>query len=195
MQPRELTELLKQPRYRASIRRAIPELIISRPLTLDELVVLFLAEHEVKVRPVDADISPSGLTTGLISGTIGAQWAAANAHLTQQKKAAALQEWTSWKQWAMGHADFSAFKQKHRDQHEQAVALQQEIWAKTETQQRISELIANADQAELVAKRHSLKVGLAVIVGILAVAGFLALTDKFSQPTNHPPSQHEERSN
>lgn len=190
----ELAGLLGHPGYNAAIRREIPELIISRPLTLDEMVVLFLAEHEVKVRPVDADISPSGLTTGLISGTIGAEWAAANAHLTQQKKAAALQEWTSWKQWAMGHADFPGFKQKHREQHEQAVALQQATWAKPETQQRVSELINAANHAELDAQKGAAQLVLVMVAVVSVVSGILVVTSNW-RPASYTPSTPVERSN
>jgi hypothetical protein len=191
----ELAELLRQPRYSAAIRREIPELIISRSLTLDELVVLFLAEHEVKVMPVDADISPSGLTTGLISGAIGADWAAANAHLTQQKRAAALQEWTSWKQCAMGHADCPAFKQKQREKHEQAVALQQETWSKPETQQRLAELITAADQAEKDVMKNAIQMSLVMFAVVAFFAGFLVITDKLHRPANYQPSQSLEQSN
>ena len=190
----ELADLLRQPRYYAVIRREIPELIISRPLSLDELVVLFLAEHEVKVMPVDADISPSRLTTGLISGAIGADWAVANAHLTHQKKAAALQEWTSWKQWAMGHADFSAFKQKHREQHEQALSLQQKTWSMPETHQRLSELLTAVDKATKDERKTAMQLSFVMLVVVVISAGLLAMADRSNRPANYAPRQSLEHS-
>lgn len=85
---------------------------------VDQMVVLFLRGHDVDVRP------PSGTkagdaVAGAFFGAFGPAASFAGSHLRQQETIAALQEWTSWKQWALGHSDWPAFKEKIRHDHEE----------------------------------------------------------------------------
>ena len=80
--------------------------------SVDEVVSSFLREHDVFVTPVGSSISASPLTSGLMGGLGGPMAVGMNQALTAQTKGAALQEWTSWKQWALSHPDFKEYKQK-----------------------------------------------------------------------------------
>ena len=77
--------------------------------SLDEIVVEFLRRHDVDVSPVSSKTGPSPLANAAM-GAMGPTYVAVNTHLTQQQKSAALQEWTSWKQWALSHREFPEFK-------------------------------------------------------------------------------------
>ena len=77
----------------------------------DQLVVLFLREHDVDARP-PAGTKTGDAISGAFFGAVGPAASFAGSHLRQQEKIAAMQEWTSWKQWALGHADWPAFKEK-----------------------------------------------------------------------------------
>ena len=80
--------------------------------SVDEVVSSFLRKHDVFVTPVGSNISASPLTSGLMGGLGGPMAVGMNQALTAQTKGAALQEWTSWKQWALSHQDFKEYKQK-----------------------------------------------------------------------------------
>ena len=78
--------------------------------TLDQIVVSFLTLHDVSVRPVNFS-QGSNVSAALIAATYGPLMMSQNAMMKGQAKAASLQEWTSWKQWALSHPDFQAFKE------------------------------------------------------------------------------------
>lgn len=99
-----------------------------RKFTIDELVCTFLALHDVEVVPVGADIHMSrgeatllgaafGLTNPVVWDTM-----ATGAQMKQDARIAARQEWNSWKQWALSHADWQAFKAKANADYEAAQA-------------------------------------------------------------------------
>jgi hypothetical protein len=77
----------------------------------DQLVVLFLKEHDVEASPPAGTTSGDALS-GAFFGAMGPAASFAGSHLRQQEKIAAMHEWTSWKQWAIGHADWPAFKER-----------------------------------------------------------------------------------
>ena len=80
--------------------------------SVDDVVSSFLRKHDVFVTPVGSNISASPLTSGLMGSLGGPMAVGMNQALTAQTKGAALQEWTSWKQWALSHPDFKEYKQK-----------------------------------------------------------------------------------
>lgn len=109
--------------YSASLKafQSLPGLVQARLInddmapiaySVDEVVSSFLRKHDVFVTPVGSNISASPLTSGVMGGLGGPMAAGMNQALTAQTKGAALQEWTSWKQWALSHQDFKEYKQK-----------------------------------------------------------------------------------
>jgi hypothetical protein len=88
----------------------------------DQLVILFLKEHDVDARPPAGTASGDALS-GAFFGAMGPAASFAGSHLRQQEKIAAMQEWTSWKQWAIGHADWPAFKDRLKQDYNANQAL------------------------------------------------------------------------
>lgn len=140
--------ILRNPRYRKRILSQLPELCVDPLPPVDAVVVAFLAQHDVFVTPVGSNISPTALTSGALAGAVGPGWAVANAHITQQKKAAALQEWTSWKQWALTQPAFEEFRANTVAEHAWQTAQAGELWSIPETQERVRELIEEADRQD-----------------------------------------------
>jgi hypothetical protein len=79
--------------------------------SLDAVISGFLRKHDVFVTPVGSNISSSRVMSGVMGGLGGPLAVGMNQALTAQVKGAALQEWTSWKQWALSHQDFKEYKQ------------------------------------------------------------------------------------
>lgn len=98
------------------IRKEHPDLVEQEVPPLDWVVVKFLEEHDVQVKPVSMGDPRTGgerAADALVGGLAGPFAVAMQTGLRGQEKAVAAQEWTSWKQWALSHADFPAFKEKH----------------------------------------------------------------------------------
>ena len=100
------------------IKRAFPEFkaLGARP-SLDSIVVAFLEKYEVYVTPATTSDRRTGGEAasdaffGAMSGATGNhEYAADAAIIRNQAKGAAVQEWTQWKQWALDHKDFEAFR-------------------------------------------------------------------------------------
>lgn len=97
--------------------RKFPELRYGPAPTIDAIVVEFLRQHDVFVKPTGSNLNASGGSTMLMAAAGGPIAVAANQGITAQKKAAALQEWTSWKQWTLSHADWPEFKKKYEQEY------------------------------------------------------------------------------
>ena len=98
------------------IRKEHPDLVEQEVPPLDWVVVKFLEEHDVQAKPVSMGDPRTGgqrAADALVGGLAGPFAVAMQTGLRGQEKAVAAQEWTSWKQWALSHADSPAFKDKH----------------------------------------------------------------------------------
>ncbi len=76
-----------------------PELQKVPLVSLDKIIVKFLKQFDVNIKP--ANTQEINLGTGFKGGLIGIA-----------KKKAEVEEWTKWKQWALSHEDFPEFKNK-----------------------------------------------------------------------------------
>ena len=93
------------------IYRDHPELKPVPIKSLDTVVIEFLKIHDVEVMP-PKNSRAGGAIAGAITGAFGPD-VGGDAFLIQgQNKQTNLQEWTSWKQWALSHKDFPEFKKK-----------------------------------------------------------------------------------
>jgi len=80
--------------------------------SLDSVVVEFLKKYEVFVKPMTSgtrDVK-GDITSGVITGVLGADVGMDAYGVTGQKKQTEVQEWTQWKQWALNHKDFEDFR-------------------------------------------------------------------------------------
>ena len=104
-----------------------------------------------------------GVITGLnpIAG-------AANIGLKQMGQNSKLQEWTSWKQWALGHADWNTFWESNKDQY-----LRQQ--AEKEANE-LEQLIAKKNSKEPGAASYMRRWGITSLVfGQFCYFGFLEI--------------------
>lgn len=89
---------------------------------LDDVVCLYLEErHHVKTTPVSSCTGPSRGTNALMGAVGGPLAMGMNAALTNQQKSTQLQEWLTWKTFALQQPDFPAYKQTFMDEHQQAL--------------------------------------------------------------------------
>lgn len=95
---------------RRFVAQKFPHLIKQKEPTIDQLVVLFLKEHDVFVRPPDGTGRINDALAGAITGVYGIEAGATASIASNQNKIAAKQEWTSWKQWTLNHPDWKDFK-------------------------------------------------------------------------------------
>ena len=99
------------------IQEKRPDLRYRAVPTLNNAIVEFLKKYEVFVKPAttgkvtSGDIA-SGAIAGAIGGLAGADVGGDAVIIGGQKKQTEVQEWTQWKQWALNHNDFEAFKKE-----------------------------------------------------------------------------------
>jgi hypothetical protein len=104
------------------IKRACPEFkgLQEKP-SIDSIVVEFLERYEVYVKPASSAQGRSAgdrLSDGMVGGLAGPAAVAANQGLRGQQQNTAVQEWTQWKQWALDHKNFEAFRAEKLDDRE-----------------------------------------------------------------------------
>ena len=87
-----------------------PKFIKKRNPTLNDAIVAFLKKYEVYVTPPKGNRAIDGAITGAVTGMAGADVGGDMAIIQGQNKQTKLQEWTSWKQWALDHKDFPKFQ-------------------------------------------------------------------------------------
>ena len=87
-----------------------PDLIQKPEPTLNDAIVAFLKKYEVYVTPPSGNRAIDGAITGAVTGMAGADVGGDMAMIQGQNKQTKLQEWTSWKQWALDHKDFPKFQ-------------------------------------------------------------------------------------
>ena len=87
-----------------------PKFIKKRTPTLNDSIVAFLKKYEVYVTPPKGNRAMDGAITGAVTGLAGADVGGDMAMIQGQSKQTKLQEWTSWKQWALDHKEFPKFQ-------------------------------------------------------------------------------------
>jgi len=87
-----------------------PELGFKEVPSLDSVIVEFLRKYEVFVVPPNKKDLLGGAITGAVTGMAGADVGGDMAMIQGQNKQTKMQEWTSWKQWALDHKDFESIK-------------------------------------------------------------------------------------
>jgi hypothetical protein len=112
----------------------------------DRIVYAFLRLHDVDVAPPSGSMQ-LGPGARAFYGAAGPGAYAAAEHLHNQRKAVEIQEWTSWKQWALSHKDWQDFKDR---------TLECEQAANRRFHQFISSDEGNAIAKEIVLRHHEI---------------------------------------
>ena len=169
----------------ALIRRLFPDTFPKvEPLpSTDEIVCEYLRQHDVNVRPVSSNTGPSRVTNAAM-GAMGAGYMAVNTHLTVQKKAAALQEWTSWKQWALSQPDFKDFKNRIIENYNNGVE-HQDYWI-AQNRAEVEQALAEHQDKESKLRRSAFKYLAIGICGWAVVLGLTKAVEQFRQPSPVP---------
>lgn len=156
------------------VEKHFPELVIQALPPIDDLVILFLAEHDVHVTPPGGRDVAGDAFRGAITGAMGAE-VGGLMHIEKNQRATALQqEWTSWKQWVLSHADWKSFKQTKTQDIEQHNANAYEYIKSPEVSTAI-ELFAKEMLAKKTAEAKSDAVLLLKFVGIIVGSCLLLL--------------------
>ena len=87
-----------------------PELGFKEIPSLDSVIVEFLRKYEVFVEPPNKRDVLGGAITGAVTGMAGADVGGDMAMIQGQNKQTKIQQWTTWKQWALDHKDFEAIR-------------------------------------------------------------------------------------
>ena len=185
-----MTTLFTAPEFRYYINPAFPDRPRRLPrLTNDELICAFLATHGVDVQPVGADIRMTrgeaavmGTAFGLLN-PVAWDTVATGSQMKQDARIAARQEWTSWKQWTLSHADWPTFKEEAVAKYRSALALADAWETDPRNHEQFRDVIAQGQAKDKEnAKRAARLVGVGVAVWI-GVVGFVMLLGKLSQPS------------
>ena len=88
-----------------------PEFKLRKAPTLDQVIVSFLAKYDVFVKPVSSKMKTgAAIRDGAITGAFGSDLGGDAFIISGQNKQTQVQEWTRWKQWALDHKDFEAYR-------------------------------------------------------------------------------------
>jgi len=176
--------------FRAFIYPAFPDAPKQpREYTTDELVCTFLALHDVEVAPVGADVHMSRGEAALMGAAFGltnpVAWdtMATGAQMKQDARIAARQEWTSWKQWTLGHADWPAFKEKAKRNYEQQLAAAEAWKSDPANQEGFAEAVKNGQEQSEQDDKKALYFLVVVIALILGPILALVFASQFSTPS------------
>lgn len=149
--------------------------------TIDQMVVEFLRQHDVRVLPPVGNKTGDALA-GAFFGAAGPAAAFGGAHLRNQEKIAALQEWTSWKQWALSHADWPDFKNQITIRYEDNRAKMEDMLADPEFVEEYTQAKTRRDKAAKDFDRRAIPIIAIVIAGVFG----LAVLDNYISRTTQP---------
>ncbi|MFQ6539752.1 MULTISPECIES: hypothetical protein [Aphanothece] len=147
--------------------------------TIDQMVAEFLRQHDVHVLPPACNRTGDALA-GAFFGAAGPAAAFGGAHLRNQEKIAALQEWTSWKQWALSHAEWPDFKHEITRRYEDNKAKMEDLLANPRFIQEYKEAKACSDKSN---KETNQKLVLILAIVIPSLLGLAVLPDFLSRFT------------
>tara|TARA_A100001035_G_scaffold164105_1_gene129864 strand:+ start:191 stop:904 length:714 start_codon:yes stop_codon:yes gene_type:complete len=180
------------------IRKKRPELRPKPVPKLDDVIVEFLKKFEVDVTPITSKSKNTGgnALAGAITGMAGADVGGDAFLISGQDKQTKVQEWIQWKQWALSHKDFEAFKEEKIGK---LLAFNKNIEDKLkdpEFQKELEPLIKVLnDQTISNRKKESEANSTFGLIAILIIGLFIALFGLYSQQEgkNDYPSDEEIR--
>ena len=99
------------------IRKNRPELNLKPVPKLDDVIVEFLKKFDVFVKPITSESKNTrdNIMGGVVTGLAGVDAGGDVFIASGQEKQTKVQEWIQWKQWALSHKDFEAYKEEKID--------------------------------------------------------------------------------
>ena len=99
------------------IRKNRPELNLKTVPKLDDVIVEFLKKFDVFVKPITSESKNTrdNIMGGVVTGLAGVDAGGDVFIASGQEKQTKVQEWIQWKQWALSHKDFEAYKAEKID--------------------------------------------------------------------------------
>ena len=99
------------------IRKIRPELNLKPVPKLDDVIVEFLKKFDVFVKPITSESKNTrdNIMGGVVTGLAGVDAGGDVFIASGQEKQTKVQEWIQWKQWALSHKDFEAYKEEKID--------------------------------------------------------------------------------
>ena len=163
-----------------------------RPKTvpkLDAVIVEFLKKFDVFVQPVTSKTKRTGenIASGVLTGLVGPDVGLDAAQLSGQNKQTLVQEWIQWKQWALSHKDFEAYKEERIDK---IVAFNKSIEDKLsdpEFQKELEPLLKRLKENVITnRKKESEETSNFGLLALLVIVGGAALFGLYSQQNPEP---------
>lgn len=137
---------------------------------IDWIIVDFLKLHDVDIVPATSNIGPSKLTNAFMGLAGGPAATFMNASITGQQKSAAIQEWTSWKQWALGHPDWVGYKDERIKEIENRNEKIAQLVVDPDVIKEMNLIISASKEVKQIQKTQSTIALLIVIGGTVALA-------------------------
>ena len=154
--------------------------------SLDIVVVEFLKKYEVDVTPTTSSSKNTGgnALAGAITGLAGADVGGDAFLISGQDKQTKVQEWIQWKQWALSHKDFEAFKEEKIGKIQNFNKNIEDKLKDPEFQKELEPLIKGFNDQTISNRKKEEQdtstfgiIALLVIVGIFALFGLIAQND------------------
>ena len=174
------------------IKRLIkPDLVIEKieKPSLDSIIVEFLEKYDVFVKPVTSQTKKLGESAmaGAITGLAGADVGADAFQISGQNKQTQVQEWTQWKQWALDHKDFEAFKEEKLAKIEEENKKIEAYLESSEFKQEVDgKLQKHKEEEEKYLKDQDKILQYVAIVGVVLIAGLVIAVAQSNKDSNLP---------
>ena len=95
--------------------------VVSESAVVDLVAVWFLQSKGIDTAPPEATSKLANALAGALTGGAGVMAGGIFEITRNQKKHQAMQEWTTWKQWALSHVEWTLFLDANRESVEAAL--------------------------------------------------------------------------
>lgn len=144
-------------------------------INIDWIIVDFLKLHNVDVVPATSNIQPSKLTNAVMGLAGGPAATFMNASLTGQQKSVAIQEWTSWKQWSLGHPDWLRYKDERIKEIENQNEKIEQLLVDSDVIKEMHQIISASKDEKQIQKKQTYKALNYILLIIFGPAVALAI--------------------
>ena len=156
------------------IQKKKPEFNLKPVLSLDGVVVEFLKKYEVYVEPPKNRNVAEGAITGAVTGLAGADVGGDMAIIQGQNKQTKLQQWTTWKQWALDHKDFEAYRTEKIDMPKAHNSKILESLKDPKVQKELEPLMKEFSEAQKKEEEQTFN-AISLFFGVLLITGVVAV--------------------
>ena len=152
-----------------------PDLVELPNTPLDYIIVGFLKNYDVFVSPVTSKTKKVGeaAISGAITGALGADVGGDAFQISGQNKQTQVQEWTQWKQWALDHKDFEAFRNEMNSKIDEENKKITDYLESGEFKELADEILAQNKKMEEDSQKKDEKFVQLLGVGFIAAFGLL----------------------